>query len=85
VLAVDIPEMSVDAPCCSGVPVSDHNLSRLQCVEDFGIEQLIAQLAVEALAIAILPWTSRFDVRGLGSDGADPIPERLGNELGTVV
>lgn len=66
-------------------PVFDHDLGLLQCVEDFTIEQLIAQLAVEALAIAILPWTSRFDVSGLGSDGADPIPERLGNELGAVV
>jgi hypothetical protein len=52
-------------------PVFDHNLCLLQCVEDFAVEQFIAQLAVEALAIAILPWTSRFDVSGLGSDGGD--------------
>jgi len=35
--------------------------------------------------ITILPWTSRFDVSGLGSDGGDPIPEGLGDELRAVV
>ena len=66
-------------------PVFDHNLGLLQCVEDLAVEQFIAQLAVEALAIAILPRTARLDVSGLGSDGGDPIPERLGDELRAVV
>ena len=55
--AVDIPVMSVDAPCCSGVAILDNDLSLLQCVEDLAVEQLIAQLAIEAFAVAILPWT----------------------------
>ena len=66
-------------------PVLDHDLSLLQCVEDLAIEQLIAQLAIEAFAIAVLPWTSRLDVSGFGADGGDPIPERLGDKLRAVV
>jgi len=60
------------------VPIFDHGLGLLQCVEDLAVEQFIAQLAVDALAVAILPWTSRLDVSGLNSDGGDPIraPQR---------
>ena len=36
----------------------------LQRVEDLAVEQFIAQLAVEAFAIAILLWISRFDSAG---------------------
>jgi hypothetical protein len=35
-------------------PVFDHDLRLLQRVEDFAIQQFIAQLAVEALAVAFL-------------------------------
>ncbi len=60
-------------------PAFDHDLGLLECVEDLSVEQPIAQLAVETLAIAILPRTARLDVRGLGSNGDDPIPQRLGD------
>ena len=66
-------------------PILDHDLGLLQCVENLAVEQLIAQLAIEAFAIAILPWASRLDVSGPGSDGGDPIPKRLGDELRAVV
>jgi hypothetical protein len=49
-------------------PTFDDDLGFLQCVEDFAVEQLIAKLRVEALAISILPGTARHDVGGLGSD-----------------
>ena len=66
-------------------PVFDHDLGLLQCVEDFTIEQLVTQLAVEALAIAILPRTTRLDVSGPGSDRGDPFPKSNGNKLRAVV
>lgn len=35
-------------------PVFDHDLGLLECVKDLAVKQFIAQLAVEALAIAVL-------------------------------
>jgi hypothetical protein len=66
-------------------PVFDDNLGLLQRVEDLTVEQFIAKFAVEALAMAILPRTSRFDVSGPGPDCGDPIPKRLGDELRAIV
>lgn len=48
------------------------------------VDQLIAQLAVETLAIAILPRTAQRDVSGSDSDGGDPIPQRIDDELRAV-
>ena len=48
-------------------PAFDDGPGFLQGVEDFAIEQLIAKLRVEALAISVLPETARHDVGGLGS------------------
>ena len=36
-------------------PALDQDLRLQQRVEDFAVEQLVAQLAVEALAVAVLP------------------------------
>jgi len=66
-------------------PVFDHDLCLLRSVEDFAVEEFVTQFAVEALAIAVLPWTARLDVSSPGSNGCDPIPERLGDELRAVV
>lgn len=52
-----------------------------QAVEDLAVEQLISQLRVEALAIAIFPWTAGLDVGRPGSDSGDPFPDRSGQEL----
>ncbi len=56
-----------------------------QTVEDLAVEQLVPELRVEAFAAAILPGTAGLDVRGSGADGRDPLPHRLGDELGAVV
>jgi hypothetical protein len=66
-------------------PDFDHDLGLLQCVEDLAVQQLVAQLSVEAFAIAILPRTSRLDVGGLGSDSSDPFPKCNGDELRAIV
>ena len=66
-------------------PVFDHDLYLLQGVEDFAVEQFITQFAVEALAVAVLPRTSRLDVGRLGSDGGNPFSKSNGDDLGAVI
>ena len=66
-------------------PIFDHDLGLLQCVEDLAVEQFVTQFAVEAFAIAVLPWASRFDVSGLGTNRSNPIPESLRDKLRPVV
>ena len=46
-------------------PLLDEHLSFSQCVEDFFVEQLIAQLAIEGFAVAVLPGAPRRDVNSL--------------------
>jgi hypothetical protein len=55
-----------------------------EAVEDFPVEQFVAKLRVEALAVAVLPRAARLDERGPGADGGDPLPYCLGDELGAV-
>lgn len=66
-------------------PALDHDLGLLQRIEDFSVQQLVAQAGVETLDVAVLPWAAGRDVGCLGTDGGDPILHGLGNELGTVV
>ena len=66
-------------------PVLNDDLRFLQCVEDLAVEQFVSQFAVEAFAVTVLPRTARFNVSGLCSNGGDPIPQSLGDELGAVV
>ena len=56
-----------------------------EAVEDLAVEELVAELRVEALAGAVLPRAARLDEGGLRPDGRDPLPHRLGDELGAVV
>jgi hypothetical protein len=72
-------------PLIVPAPLLDDDLSLFQAVEYLSIQKLIAEPGVEALAIAVLPRRSRFDVGGLGADRLDPLPDRVGNELGSVV
>ena len=66
-------------------PSFDHDLCLLKCVEDFAIEQLVAEPGVEALAIAVLPRAAGLDVGGAGPDSHDPVPKGLGDELRPIV
>ena len=43
-------------------PALDDGPGLLERVEDFAIQKLIAQLRVEALAIAVLPWATGQEV-----------------------
>ena len=62
-------------------PAFDEDLCFLACVEELAIEQLIAQLAIEALIIAVLPWAAWFDVECLHANPPQPILYRIGGEL----
>ena len=53
--------------------------------EPLHAQALVAELAVEALADAILPRLARVDQRGLDALVDDPLRQRAGDELGAVV
>ena len=52
-----------------------------QAVEQLPIEPLIAELAVKALAIPVLPRAAGRDVGGVGAQALEPIPEDGGHKL----
>jgi hypothetical protein len=56
----------------------------LERIEDFTIEQFIAQTRVEALDEAILPRAAGRNVSRLRADGIDPVLDRSGDELGSL-
>ncbi len=66
-------------------PALDDDLCLGEAVEDLPVEQLVAELGIEALAIAVLPRGPRLDVGCLRADGRDPLPHRPGDELRAVV
>jgi hypothetical protein len=66
-------------------PCLDDDLCLGEAIEDLPVEQFIAQLRVEALAIAVLPWVARLDERGLCPYRGDSLPHGLGDELRTVI
>src|ERR671917_624757 len=66
-------------------PVFDHDLRLLERVEDLAFQQFILELAVEALAVPVLPRAAGFDVQGLGAELCQPLPQSLGDHLRTVV
>ena len=66
-------------------PSSDEHCCLLQSVEDFAVQQLVAELAVERFVVAVLPGAAWFDVERLHADPAKPIPNGMGRELRTIV
>jgi hypothetical protein len=67
------------------LPDTDHDLCLLQTVEDFALEALVPELAVEAFAIAILPGTARLDIGCSGAEPGQLFAEGLGDHLRAVV
>jgi hypothetical protein len=65
-------------------PGFDDDLRLGEAVEDLAVEQLVAELRVEALAVAVFPWRAGFDEGGPGADCGDPLPYCRGDELGAV-
>jgi len=74
------PDRIVMAP-----PALDENLSLVECRELLAFEQLVTELGVEALAIAILPWAARFNVERLHTDPTEPTAHVASDELRAVI
>src|SRR5450631_3798834 len=66
-------------------PPLRQNLCLLQRVEDLAVQELIAQLPVEALTVPVLPRTSGLNVQRPRAYLSQPLPQLLGNELRPVV
>ena len=66
-------------------PTFDDDLGLAQRVEDFAIEQFIAQACVEAFDVAVFPWTAWLDIGGLCADRCDPLLHSLGHKLRSIV
>src|SRR5271163_3725613 len=66
-------------------PLLDHDLCLLQRVKDLSIQAFIPQLPIEALAVTVLPGTTRLDIQRSRSHVPQPLPKFLGDELRTVV
>src|SRR5690606_22376675 len=66
-------------------PLLDQDLCLAEAVEDLPIQHFIAKAGVKALAITILPGRSGLDVSRFCPDGADPVPNGLGDELRAIV
>jgi len=68
------------------LPVILRNDLRLQHTrEQFAIEQLVAQPAVQRFAVGILPRRPGRDVQRLHAGARQPVLQRLGDELRPVV
>jgi len=62
-------------------PALDHDLCLLQRVEDLAVDQFVPELAVERFAVAVRPWTSRFDIERLAPAPARRRHFRVANTL----
>ena len=66
-------------------PTFDQHLGLIQRCEDLRIQQLVAQLRIEALIVAVFPRTSRFDKEGLHAEAAEPSPHLFGGKFAAIV
>ena len=66
-------------------PVLDQHFRLSKCREDFAVQEFVPQFRVQAFAIAILPRTSRFDVKRFDADPAEPFSHVDCDELWAVV
>ena len=66
-------------------PAFYDDLGLAQRVEDFAIEQFVAQARVEAFDVAVLLRAAWCDVGGLCTNRCDPLLYCLGDELRPIV
>jgi hypothetical protein len=66
-------------------PALDEHLCFVQGGEELHRQEFVAQLGVEALAIAVLPRAARLDEERLHANPAEPGAHIAGDELGAVV
>ena len=66
-------------------PLFNDDLRFLEAAEQFAVEQLIAQLAVEGLAVAVLPRAAGCDEQRLRAQTSQPVTHDVRCHLRTVV
>ena len=66
-------------------PTFDDDLGLAQRVEDFAIEQFIAQARVEALDVTVFPGAPWLDIGALCTNRCNPLLHSLGHELRPIV
>ena len=66
-------------------PLLDEYRCLGQCVEDLSVQELVPQLAVEALVVAVLPWTARLDEQRLHTESGQPPSDQFRSELRPIV
>ena len=66
-------------------PAFDQYFRLLQRMEDLAVQQLVAELRVEALVAPIFPGTAGLDEQRPGPDPAEPVPHGDGGELAAIV
>ena len=66
-------------------PLLDDDGGILQAVEDFAVEAFVAQLAIEGLAVAVIPWAAWRNVKRLCAGLSEPVAHDLGRHLRAVV
>src|SRR6266498_1094899 len=74
------PDVIVMAP-----PDFDEDASFGAAAEPFHVQAFVAELAVEALVVAVLPRLARIDQGGVDLRFGEPFQDRLTHELGSVV
>ena len=65
-------------------PTLDEHLGLQERVELLSGQELVAEPAVEALAVAVLPRTARFDEQSFHADLGEPLTHLLGRKLRTA-
>ena len=66
-------------------PLFDQNLCFAQRIKDLTVEKLVAQFAVEAFNIPVLPGTPRRNVQRVHADLLQPVAHRFGRKLGSII
>ncbi len=66
-------------------PGLDQHLGFGQAVEDFAVEQLVAQRAIEAFVVAVLPGRRGRDVKRLHANLGEPFLHRRRDKLAAVI
>lgn len=58
-------------------PTLDDDLRFSERIENLAVQEFVAQPGIEALDIAVLPWTAWLDVRRLRTHRRDPFANRF--------
>src|SRR5207342_2226776 len=66
-------------------PLLDQHLGLVQRRELLACQQLVAELGVEALTVAILPWATGLNEERLHADPTQPLAHVAGDELWPIV